>query len=380
MSELPSSSEPNEGPSAFDRLDQLIGQAYEPSKGERLAQELQVVRLQCGWLRQRQSMRRRRRTRSFAVAASIAVVGFLGWSLMHPPRELPVVLEPPAPESATKARDVVAADMSIGIPPSIGQPPDPLREMLFTVRSPRGPRQLVSLSQVLASRVSLPPAAARREILATTGWRAEELHHRLFTEVPTLPAETQRLAIAILAEERGVLTIKTLQRLAQQEGVRPLCLEHLFAMTDGRNPAVLLEAAPTRELAGWLLQDAANDPRRFDCLLSLVSHSVTRGEALGAIREMDEPPVALLLAAIDSDQRHVRVAAALALGHLGGAEVAEPLIELVTSHDRRNIEVWLAIIKCDSRLAEEFLAYAARYPLLLGHYNAARLRQQQLSP
>lgn len=54
---------------------------------------------------------------------------------MHPPRELPVVLGPPAPESATKARDVVAADMSIGILPSIGQPPVPLREMLFTVRS-----------------------------------------------------------------------------------------------------------------------------------------------------------------------------------------------------------------------------------------------------
>lgn len=78
MSELPSSSEPNEGPSALDRLGQLLGQVYEPSKGERLAQELQVVRLECGWLRQRQSTRRRRRTRSIAVAASIAVVDYLG--------------------------------------------------------------------------------------------------------------------------------------------------------------------------------------------------------------------------------------------------------------------------------------------------------------
>ena len=47
---------------------------------------------------------------------------------------------------------------------------------------------------------------------------------------------------------------------------------------------------------------------------------------------------------------------------------------------RRNAEAWMAIVACNSPLAEEFLAHAARDPLLLGHYNAARLRQQHLTP
>lgn len=379
MSDLPSPFDPTKDAAALDSLDRLVAEAYRLP-----TDELRVARLERLWRRERQSMRRRGWAKSFAAAASIAIMGGIVWGLTDQPAKVRIAKVPlaPQPPGADPAQEpeLVAAEAPHDVVAIVGQPPDRLREVLFTVRTQKRSSRLVSLAELLAERESLPPAVARQEILAATGWRSAEFVQQVEREIVKLPAASQRLAISLVAGQENEAAIGALQRLAKHSDLRPICLEHLFTLTDGKRPAVLLEAAQCNAVAMWLLEGAAGDPRRVECYLALVSHPSTRGEALSALRGLAQPPVSSLVAAIDSDERQVRFAAALALGQLGGAEVAQPLIELVTGHNRRNAEAWLAIVACNSPLAEEFLAHAARDPLLLGHYNAARLRQQHLTP
>ncbi len=373
-SDLPAPREPTDDPAVQARVDRLVAEAYRVP-----VDELQVARLERAWQRERHSARVRGWAKSLAAAASIALLGTIVWGTIDRPAKLPVARQLPLPD-LPREHQLVAEETPQEAARIVGQTPDRLREVLFTVRTSKRPDRSVSLSELLADRESLPPEEAQQELLAATGWRPAELRRRIVSELDELPAASQRLAVGVLAQEGSEAAVSVLQRIASRDALRPICLEYLFEMTDGRKPDVLLAAAQCHELSHWLLEGAADDPRRVACYLALVAHQATRHEALGALRGMAQPPISSLVAAIDSDQRQVRIAAALALGQLGGSEVAQPLIELVTGHNRRNAEAWLAIVSCDGPLAEEFLAHAARDPLLLGHYNAARFRQQQMSP
>jgi hypothetical protein len=111
--------------------------------------------------------------------------------------------------------------------------------------------------------------------------------------------------------------------------------------------------------------------------LSLVRDEATRPLALAAAESAPELPIAELLTRLDHDEKWVRLAAAMVLGHVNGPEVTQSLIARVTEKPSEATEAWLALMACRGAMAEEFLAYASRRPQLLGHLNNARVQWAQ---
>jgi hypothetical protein len=129
--------------------------------------------------------------------------------------------------------------------------------------------------------------------------------------------------------------------------------------------ARLLEIATDEALLGYL---------------ALVRDGTTRSAALVAADADSQLPLASMLAFLDHDDRAVRRSAAFVLGHVNGPEVTQALIARVTEEPSGATETWMALMECRGEMAQQFVAYAATRPQLLGHLNGARVQLAYVVP
>jgi hypothetical protein len=113
--------------------------------------------------------------------------------------------------------------------------------------------------------------------------------------------------------------------------------------------------------------------------LALVRDGSTQASALVAADSASELPLDALLALLDHEDKAVRRSAALLLGHVNGPEVTQALIARVTEVPAAT-EAWMALVACRGERAQQFVAYAATRPQLLGHLNGARVQMAYAIP
>jgi hypothetical protein len=372
----PTDPAPDDDPSSG--LAALLQQAYRTEPAEESLTRLE----QTWWQLRRGSRRRLIWQRSLMAAATVMVVATLGTASLfrrdysggettRRPKSTIAAESPPPPEQ--KVADGLK-DPAGGFTPTLAQ------EVLFTVRSRDKKAARLDLAALLTPHAGKSLDAAT--VLAESGWSLQQLKTSLERDWPRLPDECQPLAVALLVDVGGRQSLATLRRMARDESLRSTAVRALLASSGYADLATPLEIAPAAEVAALLLSDPefGINPAPVEAYLTLVYQIRTREGTLTSLARMPVPPIDILMAALDAEQKSQRVAAALALGELGGTEVTQRLIELVTSGNRRHAEAWLAVVQCRGPLADEFLALAARNPLLLGHYNAAQIRKRQFMP
>jgi hypothetical protein len=383
MINTPATPDPADDPLAAERLATLLNQAYETTSSE---PSLDHLRQQWGRVC-RESRRRILFNRSLLVAAaSIAAMVMYGLSQRGgPPQAEAPVREPAAAPKIAESTPPLPRpreDSSYAPLPAAGLPPTTFQRALFAARSRSDRPQPGQLAELLTELVDESPSIAQSRILSETNWTAQHLKTRLERELFGLPRGLQPMAIALLGQVGGKDSIPALQRLGKQPHTREPAARALLRITEYADMPALLKCAPAEAAASLLLTDPqfSSDPRPLHAYLSLVYQPSTRAAALASLASVHEPPIDRLMSLLDAEEKPARVAAALALGKLGGPEVTERLIRLVTSDHRRHAEAWLAVVQCRGPLADQFLSLAARDPLLLGHYYAALIRQQQVMP
>jgi hypothetical protein len=128
------------------------------------------------------------------------------------------------------------------------------------------------------------------------------------------------------------------------------------------------DARVRRKIYQRLLQDAST----VDVYLGLVRDRRMSDEALSVAEGLQPPSLDALLARLDSQERETRLAAALVLGQANGPAVTDALITYVARHPAEHQEAWIALLACRGPQVDQFLAYAAYQPKLLGPINRAR--------
>ena len=111
----------------------------------------------------------------------------------------------------------------------------------------------------------------------------------------------------------------------------------------------------------------------IDAYLDLVRDQRMSDEVLSVAETLNQPTIRALLTRLDSEDQVTRLAAALVLGQANGPAVSQALITFVAEHPTEHTEAWIALLACRGPQVDQFLAYAAYRPKLLGPMNRARV-------
>ena len=263
---------------------------------------------------------------------------------------------------AAATRKSVAAEQSsmiAKIDTAIGKlvldPEDNVEQLAKSLRSTQCDTEGLLLRRLLRSKDDRKRAVM--QLLAVCGTRRSTLHLLRLSKREAFRAE------ALTAVER-IVGVEQLAQLASQTDNR-----HVRAAIYER----LLGADSEPALRGYLF---------------LVSSEAYGAEALAAADTVSGPLLQRLLDLLKDKDEGVRLAAAMVLGHANGPEVADALIELVTTkkdppsspaESWNPTEAWIAIMACRSRQTEEFLSYVQCQPKLLGQFNRAMARLAQIT-
>ena len=138
--------------------------------------------------------------------------------------------------------------------------------------------------------------------------------------------------------------------------------------------AQAIPQTPDRQVRAALLNRllTADSPAALRGYLQAASDRALRADALAAAMACRQLPVERLLAAFDDDDKSIRLAAAVVLGHVDGPQVAERLIAVVSRREHPPVEAWVALLACRDPSANRFLAQASQQPRWLGQVNNAR--------
>jgi hypothetical protein len=259
---------------------------------------------------------------------------------------------------------------------------------------------------LLASRTNrhgAPPdkdlAQATRTIESPTAGRAPTDYERLLfaaqTSQPSDPQEAllarlrratddgEKRQVAKMLAERGAWdSVPALLRLAEQSALRDDALAAVARIVGvdrlAEAAAQSRSAAVRTALYGRLM--SAESDTALRSYLMLVANPASRNEALAAARQAGNLPLEALLRALETDDKSVRMSAALVLGDFDGPAVSEALIARVSQAQRAPVEAWVALLACRGAAVDQFLAEAALEPRMLGQVNNARALWARMIP
>lgn len=341
-----------------DPLDHLLAEARWAEPMPRT-----IRRLRGQW--QSLVARRSRRHRwAIAAAASVGLAGLTFWTLARretlEPQPTGIAarsLPPPVPPEAKPSGGSRGAGSVVDVPAAASPTPDR--------RSP---------NSRLAGEASRGPNPYDLMVLAA--------HRRTH-------AERQRRAAA---RPSGVDAgqQQPVDRAVEQVAAQPE-LPHSASAPDGRAEMVVAQArrsdcralgrlvrnepdpAVRRELLSMLL--SRGDRRSVQAFLGNVDDRRTWAEALDCLSLVPSPPISTLIQCLRGPQAADRMAAAQVLGRLNRTEVSRELIAMIGRGQYRQ-EAMIALLASSETTAQEFLAKAARDPMLSATlWNAQRQSQ-----
>ncbi|MBN1853805.1 MAG: hypothetical protein JW829_13820 [Pirellulales bacterium] len=186
-------------------------------------------------------------------------------------------------------------------------------------------------------------------------------------------------AIRLLGELAGDRSVGLLVMLSRQAGTRTVAIQTLIRFARSETIFHLAvhesETGIQKAMARALLD--RGDRESMTAYLELVANHATKNAALGALRETDTVSADAFLAFLESDESHLKKAAALTVSRLDGLEISNRLIQMVQT--RRSIDgALLALMLSQNPYAIQFLENAARDMSLIAAVNLARCQAQLL--
>jgi hypothetical protein len=145
----------------------------------------------------------------------------------------------------------------------------------------------------------------------------------------------------------------------------------------GRLAREVPDPALRRELLSMLL--ARDDLRSVQAFLERVEDPRTSADALDCLALVPSPPVEILFQCLHSPLEGRRTAAARVLGRLNQPAVSRELIAMIVRGVHRR-EAMIALLSSSETTAQQFLADAARDPMLSATLWNAKRQFQSLSP
>ena len=250
-------------------------------------------------------------------------------------------------------------------------------EASYSVRASRGVLSRSPVDRAIEELADHPDRDALKtaEPLLTDRERSEEA---LTSQIGRLTGPQQAAAIRLLAAVATPRSLGLLGRCASLPETHVDVVRALARLSDAPNAARFArnqrDSALRQELLGILL--TRGDGPSVRAYLGCVDDAETSGDALACLAGVQDPPVQVLLQFLRSPQAGERTAAAVVLGRLNRPEVSQELIAMIARGLYRQ-EAMIALLSSSDATAREFLADAARNPLLSATlWNAERQFQR----
>jgi hypothetical protein len=368
-----------------ERLDQLIRDALHAEPAAE-----QVAQLEAFWQSRSRSERRwRTGRRALALAASVlAVAAVAGWIVRERIGQGELA-DIPRPKAELNLPMVAPPETAIVESPAspLGRAPTAMEQFAFYAGTQRGAAAADDTFADVVEDMIRQVAASEiepQQALDATGTAMPGIERELLKRLPRSTEDNKRAVVRLLAVCGSEKSVPALLKLSRRSRFRD---ESLAAVEQIVGTAGLAEAArlagdsqSRRMLMVQLLsadKEQTHSPVRD--FLSLVQDAATRGDALAAAEAVPQLPLETLLTMLHSDEKPVRLSAALVLGHINGPEVTRHLVALVTAEQGAPTEAWIALLACRGELAEQFLSYASQRPQLLGQVNNARVEWARMN-
>lgn len=372
-----------------ERLDPLIRDALHAEPAAE-----QIAQLEAFWQsRSRRERRWRMGRRALALAASVLAAAAVASWIMRERIGQGDLADVPRPEAniAGEMQPPNAAPPETAIAESptlpMGRAPTAMEQLAFYSGKQRG---ATAADEMLATVVEdmirqvVGGEVEPQQAVDATGIAMAGIERELLKRLPRSIENEKRTVVRLLSACGSDKSVPALLKLSRRSGFRDesLAAVEQIVGTAGLAQAARLAGDPQsrRVLMVRLLsagEEQTHAPVRD--FLALVQDAATRGDALAAAEAVPQLPLETLLAMLKSDDKPVRLSAALVLGHVNGPEVTRHLVELVTAERSAPTEAWIALLACRGELAEEFLGYAARSPQLLGQVNTARIEWARMN-
>ena len=299
-------------------------------------------------------------------------------------RAAPLDAEPDRAEPPAPNRIVSGADETPSL--SAGRAPTAYERLIFAVRAGESVAiERPSVADAFAELLKRPgddPGADVQQLVETCGVARAELEQTLLSELASPSDERRHFAVRLLTVCGTPRSVPGLLQLSRQE---PFCDEALDAVERIVGVAGLsgvVRETPDRRVREAILRrlvraDSSEAARGY---LALTADERLRDEAIAAADAAGPSFVAALLDLLDDEDKAVRRAAALVLGHVNGPEITQSLIARVTEDPGRSTETWMALLACRGERAKEFFAVAMSSPRFLGRVNCARVEWARMIP
>jgi hypothetical protein len=351
----------------------------------------QAARLIAFWRqRSRTERRRRRMVHATALAATLLTAVAASRWLVRARAPEPATVAEQAPTSPTPqdspSPTVVRIPHEIRDPRSAGRSPTAYEQAVFAAVTRTSvdvhARALGVEVDSLIERLAADPGAnagerARAASLADRG--AENI---LLRRLSRAEPHERRAIVQLLAACGSARCAPALLDVARRDQLRPDALAALEQILGVDSLAQVVPMTHHREVRAALLQRllTANSPVALRNFLQIASNRALRPVALAAAMSCPEFPVESLLASLEDENKQIRLAAAIVLGHVDGPQVAQSLIAIASRRDGAPVEAWVALLACRDAAADRFLAQASIEPRWLGQVNNARVYWARFIP
>jgi hypothetical protein len=367
-----------------DNLDNLLRESLRAEAPPR-----QLARLEQFCRRRSRAERRGRRVRwAVALAATVLAAASLSiWlqrdesarQVARPDRVEPDPSELPPP-------DAIAALPDDARSPSAGRAPTAYERLVFAVcanepLAVERPSVAERIDALLES-VARDPDGDVGQRVDSCGVARADLERLLWPELTGPNDEHRHLAVRLLAVCGTPRSVSGLLQLSRQESFRDEALDAVRRIVGVAGLAGTARETPDRRVRAAILArlvraDSEEAARGF---LALTADESLRDEALAAADAAGPSFVSALLDLLDDDDKAVRRAAALVIGHVNGPEITQSLIARVTNDPGRSTETWMALLACRGERVKEFLVLAMSSPRMLGRVNCARVEWARMIP
>jgi HEAT repeat protein len=227
----------------------------------------------------------------------------------------------------------------------------------------------------LIERLAADPAAKVGGAARSASLASRNAENILLRRLSRARPDRRHALIQLLATCGSARSVPALVEAARRTDLRDDALRALEQVLTLESLAQAVPMTHDRAVRAALLDRllTADSPAALRGFLQITSDRGLRPDALAAATNCRQFPVEALLAALEDESKHVRLAAALVLGHVDGPQVAQSLIAIASRRDGAPVEAWVALLACRDAAADRFLAQASLQPRWLGQVNNARI-------
>jgi HEAT repeat protein len=351
----------------------------------------QTARLVAFWREQSRAERRRRRMiQATALAATLLTAVAASLWLARPRAPEPVTVAAQAPKPATpedsSSSAVVRVAHEIRDPRSAGRAPTAYEQAMFAAVTRTSvdvhARSLGVEVDALIERLAADPAANAGEMARDANLAERGAENILLRRLSRAQPHKRRAIVQLLAACGSARSAPALLDAARRDELRPDALAALEQILGVESLAQAIPMTHHRQVRAALLDRllAAGSPVALRSFLQLASNRGFRPDVLAAAMACRAFPVEPLLAALEDENKQIRLAAAIVLGHVDGPQVAQSLIAIASRRDGAPVEAWVALLACRDAAADRFLAQASMQPRWLGQVNNARVYWARFIP